>query len=146
MATHSDFAHDPDDTSGLAAWTDEHGNFFCHPDFEEDLDRLRRAESVALTPRPTGRHASLFVLDDAVDYDLTTADPRALQAAWGVEDAEARRARRLQRVAIGRATGLTPDQFRRGGSVLDRVLVSAGVLLLMYMALRIIAVLFAGRL
>lgn len=83
--------------------------------------------------RPTGRHASLFIFDDFLDYEASTVDPRATQAEF---DSEA---------AVREATGLTPNQFRTAERATSRILVAAGLLLISYMALGIIAAAFGGR-
>lgn len=53
MATHPEFAHDIDDTAGLAGWVDDDGNFFADPAFLADIEadrrlraKLRKIESV----------------------------------------------------------------------------------------------------
>lgn len=82
-------------------------------------------------PDLTGRHASLFVFDDFLEFEAPRTDLRASQAAFDAETAADRALR---------------DRLRRVERIHSRVMVAAGVLLLLYMALGIIAAAFGGRL
>jgi hypothetical protein len=130
MVRNPDYASELDDHAGLAAWVDDDGTFHAAPEYQGSF-RVSPALFIGSLPVP-GAHVR--------------TDPRAIQRVWDEEDAAQRRQRRLQRVAVGRATGLTPDQVRRGGAILHHLIVAAGVILLFWMALGIIAAAFGGRL